>query len=177
MKNICRLILSFGIITLTLLALSIAHANPDSVGSLRLTDDIWRSRAAFAVVEEEIAHRLNLRILTEWDYQKLHGPVLWEIRAPIHFQLRKKFGEIVHAVDFRESVNSTSPSQSPSINQGNKPRLYKEAAEIIQDFIDREHISVIIMSDAPIGLGEAAAIRRLQGEVRYTYDIIKGHVS
>ena len=174
MKNISHLILSFGIITLTLLTLRIGHTEPDSVGSLKITDDLLRSKAAFAVVEEEIAHHLNLGILTEWDYQKLHGPVLWKIRASIHFQLREKFGKVVHAVDFGGTVNSTSPIQSPSINQSNKPRLREEAAEIIRDFIDRGRISVIIRSDTPIGLGETAAIRSLRGEVRYTYDSING---
>ena len=174
MKNIFHLVLSFGIITLTLLVLRIGHTEPDSVGSLKITDDLLRNKAAFAVVEEEIAHHLNLGILTEWDYQKLHGPVLWKIRAPIHFQLREKFGRIVHTVNFGGSVNSTSPSQSPSINQSHKPRLREKAAEIIRDFIDRERISVIIRSDTPIGLGETAAIRRLRGEVRYTYESING---
>ena len=174
MRNICRLILSFGITTLTLLALNIAHANPDSVGSLRLTDDILRSRAAFAVVDEEIAGYLNLGALSEWDYQKLRGPVLLKIRTTIHFQLREQLGRIVNTINFNVQQSSGFPSQSPSINQGNTPRLYNEASEIIRDFIEQERISVIIRSNAPIELGETAAVRGLRGEVRYTYEAING---
>ena len=175
MKNTSQLILGFGIIILVLLAPSTGHSNPDLVGDHTITDDILRSRAAFALVDEEIASHLNLDALSEWDYQKLRGPVLLKIRTAIHFQLREQFGRIVNTVDFGVQSNSGSPSQSPSINQSNQPpQLHKRAAEIIRDFIAQEHISVIIMSDAPIGLGGADPVRRLQGEVRYTYDIING---
>ena len=168
MKNTPRLILGFGIIVLTLLTPRIGNANPDAVDTLLFTDDILRSRMAFAVVEEEILHHLNLASLSETDYQKLHGPVLWKIRAPIHFQLREQFGSIVNAVDF------DTPGQSPSISPSDKPFLHKKASEIIQDFITQKHISVIIRSNAPIGIGETATIRRLQANVRYTYDFING---
>ena len=175
LKNIFALIVSFGIILSTLMFATVGDTNPDSVGTIPLTDDIGRSKAAFAVVDEEIARRLNLHVLSEWDYQKLRGPVLWKIRAPIHFHLREQFGRIVHTVDFGVSAGSGSPSQNPSINRGKgPPRLHERAAEIIRDFIDQEHISVIIRSDAPIGIGEIAAIRRLRGEVRYTYESING---
>ncbi len=175
LKNIFALIVSFSIILFTLIPATVGHTNPDSVGTIPLTDDILRSKAAFAVVEGEIARRLNLRVLSEWDYQKLRGPVLWKIRAPIHFHLREQFGRIVHTVDFDLQRDSGSPSQTPPINQGNgAPRLHERAAEIIRDFINQEQISVIIMSDAPIGFGEVSAVRRLQGEVRYTYDLING---
>lgn len=174
MKNIAQLILIFGIITFTLLTLKIGHADPDRVDSLKLTDDILKSKAAFAVVEEEIALHLNLGILTEWDYQKLHGPVLWKIRAPIHTQLREKFDRIVNTVNFNPQQNYGSLSRSTSMDQGNKPRLHKKASEIIRDFIDHGRISLIVRSDTLIGLGETAAIRRLRGEIRYTYDIING---
>ena len=175
MKNSSLLILCIGIITFALLIQSIGHTNPDAVGSLPISDDILRSKAAFAVVEEEMARHLNLGILSEWDYQKLRGPVLLKIRTAIHFQLREQFGRIVNTVDFGVQPGSSPPSQSPSINQSNRPpQLHKRAAEIIRDFITQEHISVIIMSDAPIGLGEVVAIRGLRGEVRYTYEIING---
>ena len=154
---------------------TVGHTNPDSVETIPLTDDILQSKAAFAVVDEEIARRLNLHVLSEWDYQKLRGPVLWKIRAPIHFHLREQFGRIVHTVDFGASVGSGSPSQNPSINRGNgPPRLHERAAKIIRDFIEQEHISVIIRSAAPIGISEVAAIRRLRGEVRYVYELING---
>ncbi len=175
LKNIFALIVSFGIILSTLMFATVGDTNPDSVGTIPLTDDIGRSKAAFAVVEGEIARRLNLHVLSEWDYQKLRGPVLWKIRAPIHFHLREQFGRIVHTVDFGVSAGSGSPSQNPSINRGKRPpRLHERAAEIIRDFIDQEHISVIIRSDAPIGIGEIAAVRRLRGEVRYIYELING---
>ncbi len=175
MKKKSLLILCFGIVILALLIQSIGHTNPDSVGSFAISDDLLRGKAAFAIVDEEIANHLNLRTLTEWDYQKLRGPVLLKIRTAIHFQLREQFGRIVNTVDFNLRQDLGSPSQSPSINQNNQPPLFnKRAAEIIRDFINEENISVIIMSDAPIGLGGAAAIRGLQGEVRYTYDMING---
>ena len=175
LKNIFTLIVSFGIILSTLIPATVGYTNPDSVGTIPLTDDILRSKAAFAVVEEEIARRLNLRILSEWDYQKLRGPVLWKIRAPIHFYLREQFGRIVHTVDFDLQRDSGSPSQNPSINRGKgPPRLHKRAAEIIRDFIDQEPISVIIRSDAPVGLGETTAFRELRGKVRYIYELING---
>ena len=174
MKNISQLILSFGVMILILLP-SIGDTNPDSTGSFTVTDDILRSRAAFALVDEEIASHLRLRALSEWDYQKLRGPVLLKIQTAIHFQLREQFGRIVNTVDFNLQQDLGSPSQSPSINQNNRPpQLHKRAAEIIRDFIAQDRISVIIMSDAPIGLGGAAAVRGLQGEVRYTYDMING---
>ena len=175
MKKKSLLILCFGIVTLALLIQSIGHTNPDSVGSLAISDDILQSKAAFAIVDEEIANHLNLRILTEWDYQKLRGPVLLKIRTAIHFQLREQFGRIVNTVDFNVQPNLGSLSQSPSINQNNQsPQLHKRAAEIIRDFIVQNHISVIIMSDAPIALGEAAVVRGLHGELCYTYDMING---
>ena len=175
MKNIFTLIVSLSIILFTLIPATVGHTNPDSVGTIPLTDDILRSKAAFAVVDEEIARHLNLSTLSEWDYQKLRGPVLLKIRTAIHSRLRDQFGGIVHTVNFDLRQDSGSPSQTPPMNPGNgPPQLHKRAAEIIRDFIDQEHISVIIRSDAPIGLGEIAAIRGLRGEVRYTYDIING---
>ena len=175
MQNIStKLRIGFSIIVLILLAANSGTAAPDSVGTLHLTDDILRSRAAFAVVEEEIAHHLNLGALTAWDYQKLRGPVLLKIRTAIHFQLRQAFGRIVNTVDFGAALDSGSPSHRLSTPQVSKPILHKRAAEIIRDFIAQQHISVIIMSNALIGTGEAAAIRGLRGEVRYTYKIING---
>ena len=172
LKNIFMLMVSFGIILFTLIPTTVGHTNPDPVGSLT-HDEILRSKAAFAVVDEEIARHLNLGALSEWDYQKLRGPVLLKIRTAIHFQLRDQFSRIVHTVDFDSQPGS--PSQNLSVNQGNRPLgLHKKASEIIRDFIDQEHISVIIMSDAPVGLGETAAIRRLRGEVRYIYELING---
>ena len=175
LKNISVLIFCFEIITFALLIQSMGHTNPDLVGSLPISDDILQSKAAFAVVDEEIARLLNLGALSEWDYQKLRGPVLLKIRTAIHFQLREQFGRIFNTVDFGVHPGSSFPSQSPLINQNNRPpQLHKRAAKIIRDFITREQISVIIMSDASIGLGEAAAIRGLRGEVRHTYEIING---
>ena len=174
MKNIFTLIVSLGIILFTLVPATVGHTNPDSVETVPFTDDILRSKTAFAVVEGEIARHLNLSVLSEWDYQKLRGPVLWKIRAPIHFHLREKFGRIIHTVDFGPSAGSGSPSQTSPMDRGEKPHLRKRASEIIRDFINQEHISTIIRSDAPIGVGEIAAIRRVRGEVRYTYDIING---
>ena len=173
MKNIFMLMVSFSIILFTLIPTTVVHTNPDPVGSLT-HDEILRSKAAFAVVDEEIARHLNLSELSEWDYQKLRGPVLLKIRTALHFQLRDQFGRIVHTVDFGAQLDFGSSSQTPSMNRGNKLILYRKASEIIRDFIDQEHISVIIMSDTPVGLGETAAIRRLRGEVRYTYDLING---
>ena len=163
MKNTSQLILGFCSIVLALLAPRMGNANP-----LPFTDDILRSRMAFAVVEEEISHHLTLGSLSEGDHQKLRGPVLLKIRTPIHFQLREQFGRIVNTVDFG------APGQSPSINPGDKPFLHKKASEIIQDFITQKHISVIIRSNAPIGIGETATLRGVQGEVRYTYELING---
>ena len=175
MKIRFTLITSLGIIVLTLLSVSIGNANPDSVGTTPLTDDILRSKAAFAIVEEEIAHHLNLDLLTERDYQKIRGSVFWKIRAPIHSKLREQFGKIVDTVDFGPQLDAGSPSQSPPTNRGdNKPVLHKKAAEIIRDFINREQLSVIIGSQAPIGIGETVVIRGLRGEVRYTYDVVNG---
>ena len=174
MKNIPTLIVSLCIILFTLTSASVGHTNPDSVETIPLTDDILRSKAAFTVVDEEIARQLNLSALSEWDYRKLRGPVLWKIRAPIHFHLRKQFGRIVNTVDFSTSSGSGSPIQTPPMTWGEKPILHEKAAEIIRDFINQEQISVIIRSNAPIGIGEVAAIRGLRGEVRYTYDIING---
>ena len=166
MKNIFTLITCFSIILFTLVLAIVGHTNPE----LPLTDHILRSKAAFAIVDEKIAHHLNLGVLSERDYQKLRGPVLWKIRAPIHFHLRKAFGRIVDSADFGGSTDSFSQSQTPPM----KPILHKRAAEIIRDFINQEHISLIIRSDAPIGIGEVATIRGLRGEVRYTYDSING---
>ena len=158
-----------------LLTASLGEANPDRVGTLHITDEILRSKAAFGVVEEEIAHGLNLGTLTEQDYRKLRGPVLLEIQTAIHSQLRERFGKIVHTIDFGDSSDFGSPSQSSSIIAGDKPpTLHETASEIIQDFIAQKHISVIIMSDAPLGIGEISAVLGLGGEVRSTYDIIKG---
>ena len=160
---------------LMLLTASLGEANPDRVGTLHITDEILRSKAAFGVVEEEIARGLNLGTLTEQDYRKLRGPVLLEIQTAIHSQLREQFGKIVHTIDFGDSSDSGSPSQSPSITAGDKPpTLHETASEIIQNFIAQKHISVIIISDAPLGIGEISAVRGLGGEVRSTYDIING---
>ncbi|MCY3551366.1 MAG: S8 family serine peptidase [Candidatus Poribacteria bacterium] len=172
MKNVSTLTIGFSIIVFTLLSATIDTANPDSVSTLRRTDDISRSKAAFAVVGEEIARGLNLHILSESDYWKLRGPVLLDPQTDIHFQLREHFDRIVNTVDFGASLDAGSSSQNSPISRGNKPVLYKKASEIIRDFIARGYISVIIVSHAPIGMGEMAAIRGLQGEVRYTYEII-----
>lgn len=175
MKNISLLILCFGIVLLALLIQSIGHTNPDAVGYLPISDDILRSKAAFAIVDEEIARHLNLGVLSEQDYQKLRGPVLLKIRTAIHFQLRERFGRVVDTVDFgaQSGSGSPTPSQSPSVNQNNQS-LHKRASEIIRDFITWERISVIIRSNAPIGIGEVATIRGLRGEVRYIYESING---
>ena len=172
MKIRYTLIISFSIIVLALLAASIGNVNPDSVGTTPLTDDILRSKMAFAVVDEEIANHLNLGVLTKHDYQKLHGPVLLEIRTPIHTALREQFGKIVDSVNFGAQWDSGSPSGNPTIIKPDKPVLHKKAAEIIRDFIEKNQISVIIRSDALIGIGETAVIRGLRGEVRYTYELI-----
>ena len=172
MKNVSTLTISFSIIVFALLSLTIDTAHLDSVSPLRPTDDILRSKAAFAVVGEEIARGLKLKTLSESDYLKLRGPVLLDPQTDIHYQLRKQFGRIVNIVDFGASSDTGSANQSLSINRGDKPILHKKAAEIIRDFIAQKHISVIIMSDAPIGIGERAAIRGLQGEVPYTSEII-----
>ena len=174
MKNISQLISSFGIIILTLLALSIGPTHLDSAEYPTITDDILRSKVAFAIIDEEIARHLNLGVLSEQDTWKLRGPVLLKIRTEIHYQLRKHFDKIVNTVDFGAQSGSGSPSESSSLNHGFKPVLYKKAAEIIRDFIAEKHISVIIMSDGPIGIGEASVIQRLRGDVRYTYEIING---
>ncbi len=103
------------------------------------------------------------------------GACAVENPGPIHSRLRERFGKIVNTVDFGVQSDSGSSSQSPSMDQRNQPpRLHKGASEIIRDFIDREHISLIIMSDASIGIGETAAIRGLRGDVRYTYHLING---
>ena len=172
MKNVSTLTIGFSIIVFTLLSATINTANPDSVSTLRRTDDISRSKAAFAVVGEEIARGLNLHTLSESDYWKLRGPVLLDPQTEIHFHLRKQFGSIVNTVDFGASVAAGSPSQNSPISRGKTLLLYKRASEIIRDFIAQKNISVIIGSHAPIGRGEMAAIRGLQGEVRYTYEII-----
>ena len=149
-------------------------ANSDSVNPLRRTDDTWRSKAAFVVVNEAIARGLNLHTLSESDYWKLRGPVLLESQTDIHYQLREEFKRIVNTVDFGASLDAGSPSQNSPVRQDNTPVLYEKAADIIRDFIVQKHLSVIIMSDAPIGMGEIGAIRGLRGEVRYTYEIIDG---
>ena len=174
MKNISQLIVGFGIIIFTLLASNIGHTNPDSIESLTGPDDISRSRAAFAVVEEEIARHLNLDALSKQDHQKLRGPVLLKIRTAIHFQLRQEFGKIINTVDFRTQTGIGFQRQSPSMNQGSKPILRRRAAEIIRNFISQGHTSIIIRSDGPIGLGEVATIRGLRGETRYIYESING---
>ena len=43
------------------MAANIETANPDRIGTMPRTDDILRSRVAFAVVEEEIAHPFKSR--------------------------------------------------------------------------------------------------------------------
>ena len=174
MKSISTLIIGLGIMALMLLDASLGEANPDRVGTLQLTDEILRSKAAFGVVEEEIARGLNLGGLAEQDYRKLRGPVLLKIQTAIHSQLRQQFGRIVNAVDFGPSSTSDSPSQSPPTDRGDKPILHKKASEIIRDFIAQKHISVIIMANAPIGGREISVVRRLGGEVRSTYDVING---
>ena len=172
MRNAYRLILGFGIIALTLLSPQIAKTEQRLVKNQPITDNILRSKIAFAVVNEAIARGLNLHTLSESDSWKLRGPVLLDPQADIHFQLREEFDRIVNTVDFGAALNAGSPSQNAPISPGDKPVLYQKAAEIIRDFIAQKHISVIIMSDAPIGMGEIAAIRGLRGEVRYTYEII-----
>ena len=172
MRNTYRLILGFGIIVFTLLSLQIANTKQTTVGEPPLTDNILRSKIAFAVVGEEINRGLNLHTLSESDHWKLRGPVLLEQQTDIHFQLREEFDRIVNTVYFGAALDAGSPSQNPSIRPENKPVLYQKASEIIRDFIAERDISVIIGSNAPIGIGEMAAIRRLQGEVRYTYEII-----
>ena len=172
MRNIYRLILGFGIIAFTLLSLQIANTKQTTVGKPPPTDNILRSKIAFAVVGEEIARGLNLHTLSESDSWKLRGPVLLEEQTDIHFQLREQYGRIVNTVNFGAALDAGSPSQNSPISPENRPVLYPKASEIIRDFIAERYISVIIGSNAPIGIGETAAIRRLQGEVRYTYEII-----
>ena len=174
MKNIFLWISFLGIITLLLLIQSIGHTNPDSTESITITNEILRSREAFAVVEGEIARHLNLGVLTEQDYQKIRGPVLLKIRTAIHFQLREHFGKIVNTVDFGIPLDYGYSSQSQSMNQGKKPVLHKEASKIISDFINQKNISVIIMSDGPIGFGEVNVLQGLRGKVRYIYVSING---
>lgn len=78
MKNIfTKSQIGLSIIVLTILSVNIGIAVPDSVGTLPLTDNILRSKAAFAVVDEEIAYRVSyndwfLREITE------KGKVLYE---------------------------------------------------------------------------------------------------
>ena len=163
MKNIFLLILSLGIITLLLLIQSIGHANPDSTESLPITNHILRSREAFAVVEGKMAHHLNLGVLTVQNYQKIRGPVLLKIRTAIHFQLREHFDKIVNTVDFGIELDSGYSSQSSSMNQRKKPALHKQASMIIVDFINECQISVSIMSDGPIGVGEVNVASRMTG--------------
>ena len=172
MKNTYRLILGFGIIAFTLLSLQIANAKQTTVGKPSFTDNILRSKIAFAVVGEEIARGLNLHTLSESDYYKLRGPVLLDPEADIHFQLREQYGRIANTVYFEAALDAGSPSQNSLVNPKNKPVLYQKASEIIRNFIAGRDISVIIASNAPIGIGEIAAIRRLQGEVPYTYESI-----
>ncbi|MYA69013.1 S8 family serine peptidase, partial [Candidatus Poribacteria bacterium] len=172
MRNAYRSILGFGIIAFTLLSLQIANTKQTTVGKPPFTDNILRSKMAFAVVGEEIARGLNLHTLSESDHWKLRGPVLLEQQTDIHFLLREQYGRIVNTVYFGAALDASSPSQNLSISPENRPVLYQKAAEIIRDFIAERDISVIIRSNAPIGIGEIAAIRRLRGEVPYTYEII-----
>ena len=172
MRNVYRLILSFGIIAFTLLSPQIVKTEQRSVKNHPITDNILRSKIAFAVVGEEITRGLNLHTLSESDSWKLRGPVLLEPQTDIHFQLREQYGRIVNTVYFRAASDAGSPSQNSPISPKNRPVLYQKAAEIIRDFIAERNISVIVVSYAPIGISEMAAIRRLQGEVRYTYEII-----
>ena len=157
---------------LTLLSLQIENTKQTTVGKPPLTDNLLRSKIAFAVVGEEIARGLNLHTLSESDHWKLRGSVLLAPQTDIHFLLREQYGRIVNTVYFETSLNTGSPSQNSPISLENKPVLYQKASEIIRDFIAETDISVIIGSNAPIGIGEIAAIRRLQGEMRYTYEII-----
>ena len=170
LKNIFQLILGFGMIILVLLILSISHTNPDSTESLIITNDIIRSKVAFAMVDEEIARHLNLGALSEQDLWKLRGPVLLHIRTAIHFQLREHFGKIVNTVDFRTQLGPGSLSESSL----NRTVLHEKVTEVIRDFIASKHISVIIMSDRPIGIGEETVLRGLRGEMRHTYNAING---
>ena len=172
MRNTYRLILGFGIIAFTLLSLQIANTKQTTVGHPPFTDNILRSKIAFAVVGEEIGRGLNLHTLSESDYWKLRGPVLLEQQTDIHSQLREQFDKIVNTVYFPAALDAGSPSQNSAISPENKPVLYQKASEIIRNFIAQRDIFVIIGSNAPIGIGEMAAIRRLQGEMRYTYEII-----
>ena len=174
MKNISQLILGFGIMIVLLLVQGIGDANPESVGVPTITDNILRSRTAFAAVDQEIEKYLNTGELSVQDQQKLRGPVLLKIRTAIHFQLRQKFGRIVNTVDFGLQPGMGYQSQSSSMNQYNSFQLHKAASKIISDFINQKHISVIIRSDGPIGFGEVAAMKRLKGNVRYTYESING---
>ena len=175
MKKTSAFTIVLGITVSIIFSVSLGEANSDGVGSFQITDDILRSKVAFGVVEAEIVRGLNLGTLAEQDYRKLRGPVLLEIRTEIHARLRKQFGKIVHTVDFDVPSAFGLPNQSPLITAGDRlPTLHATASEIIREFIDQEHISVIIMSDAPIGISEAAVVRRLGGEVLATYDIING---
>ena len=172
MRNAYRLILGFGIIAFTLLSPQIVKTEQRSVKNHPITDNILRSKIAFAVVNEAIVRGLNLHTLSESDYWKLRGPVLLDPQADIHFQLREQYDRIVNTVYFGAALDAGSPSQNAPISPENRPVLYQKASEIIRDFIAQRDISVIIGSYTPIGMGEMAAIRRLQGEVRYTYEII-----
>ena len=172
MRNAYRLILGFGIIAFTLLSPQIVKTEQRSVKNHPITDNILRSKIAFAVVNEAIVRGLNLHTLSELDHWKLRGPVLLEQQTDIHFLLREQYGRIVNTVYFGAALDAGSPSQNAPISPENRPVLYQKASEIIRDFIAQRDISVIIGSYTPIGMGEMAAIRRLQGEVRYTYEII-----
>ncbi len=78
MKNIfTKLQICLSIIVLTILSVSIGIAAPDSVGTLPLTDDILRSKAAFAVVKQKIAYRVSYN---DWFPREIteKGKVLYE---------------------------------------------------------------------------------------------------
>ncbi len=176
MKNVAQLILSFSIIILMMLVAGIRDTNPDSVDTSTITDGILRSRTAFTAVDQEIESHLKISELSERHLKKFRSPVLMKIRTAIHYQLRQQYGRIVNTVDFGiQTGTSSSQSQSPSINQNNRtPKLHAAASKIIADFINDGHISVIIMSDAPIGFGEVNVLQGLRGKLRYNYESING---
>ena len=178
MKNVAQLILIFGIIILMMLVAGIRDTNPDSVDTSTITDGILRGRAAFAAVDQEIENHLKISELSERHLKKFRSPVLLKIRTAIHYHLRQQYGRIVNTVDFGIQTGiSSSQSHSASIDQNNRtPKLHAAASKIISDFINQKDISVsvIIMSDGPIGFGEVNVLQGLRGKVRYNYESING---
>lgn len=156
-----------------MLFLGIGIANQNVIASPIVDDNILRSRTAFAAVDLKIEKSLDFGRLSEQDFLKLRGPVLLKIRTTIHYRLREEFGSILNTVDFGiQSVSGSSQNKSSLLDE--TPKLHEMASTIIDDFINEAGISVIIMSDGPIGLNEVNILEGLQCNVRYTYDSING---